>query len=382
MRAAVRSCSGEQSSIRIKEVAQPVAGDGQVLVRVMAVGVNPADWQVAAGWMDGARSSQGPVIVGHEFSGIVEHVGPGCSDVSEGDAVIGRTDSEVAGALAEYVAVDESTLVGKPARLDHIEASSIAMTGVTAWQALVEAAGLGKRQKVLVHAGAGGVGATAIQLARHLGAYVSSTCSDRNLYYVLDLGAHRSIDYSRGRFEEIASERDVVLDSIGGRVTLRSIQATREGGTVVSIADQWTHPEYVPTGLDAMAQAWLRWRCQRLARRRGVRWLCLRTRTDARALRAVADLYESGVLRPQVSRIFEFEEAGDAIAMSRGLRVRGKLVVAVDRKVGRDASPSEGVLWDSQASYRSVSSKREQDEDGALRPNGDEEATWSDRPAR
>jgi NADPH:quinone reductase-like Zn-dependent oxidoreductase len=284
--------------------------------------------------------------------------------------------------LAEYVAVDESTLVAKPARLGHIEAASIAMTGVTAWQALVEAADLGKKQKVLIHAGAGGVGATAIQLARHLGAYVSGTCSDRNLYYVLDLGAHRSIDYSRGRFEEIVSERDVVLDSIGGRVTLRSIQATREGGTVVSIADQWTRPEHVTTGLDAMTQAWLRWRCQWLARRRGVRWVCLRTRTDAGALRAVADLYQSGVLRPQVSRIFDFKETGDAIAMSRGLRVRGKLVVAVDGEVGRDASPSEGVLWDSHASYRSVSLKREQDKGGTSRSNGDEEATWGDRPVR
>ena len=196
----------------------------------------------------------------------------------------------------------------------------------------------------------------AIQLARHRGAWISATCSDRNLYYVLDLGVIRSIDYSRSAFETRAPERDVILDIVGGDNTARSIRSTKRGGTVVSLAGVADPALLARAGvpaLDVLGARWTTWGLRRLAKRRGVRWVWLQSRADGEQLAHIAELVVAGHLVPQIARIFPFKEVREALFLSSGGRMRGKYVVAVDPQAAVGQSPSENVLKDSRSLFSS-----------------------------
>src|SRR6266516_4327119 len=204
------------------ELPRPEPGPGELLVRVRAAGVNPLDYKIRDGAVKVLLPFSFPLILGTYLTGDVEAIGPGVTKFKLGDAVYSRLDNDRIGAFAEYAVVRESAAAMKPARLDYTQAASLPLVGLTAWQ-------------VLIHAGSGGVGTVAIQLAKHLGAQVTTTAGARNHALVKSLGADVAIDYQTSRFEAVVKDQDVVLDTQGGDTLLRSFEVVKPGGVVVTI---------------------------------------------------------------------------------------------------------------------------------------------------
>lgn len=225
-----------KAPMEMMELPRPEPGPGDVLVRVRAASVNPVDYKIRDGVVKLLLSYSFPLILGNDLAGDVEVVGPGVTRFKVGDAIYARLDKDRIGAFAEYALVRETAAAWKPARLDYVQAASLPLVGLTAWQALVDVAELQAGQKVLIHAGSGGVGSFAIQLAKHLGARVATTASAKNHALVKSLGADVAIDYKTIRFEEVARNQDVVFDTQAGGTLLRSFKAVKPGGVVVTIA--------------------------------------------------------------------------------------------------------------------------------------------------
>jgi len=290
------------------EVAEPEPGPGEVLVDMRAASVNPVDWKIRAGLLQKFFPMEMPVIPGRDGSGIVAALGDGVTGWQVGDAacfVAGRTNR---GTCAQRAAIDAGLLIAKPARVGHDEAAAFPLAGLTAWTALVETADVRRSQRVLIHAGAGGVGGIAIQLARHLGAEVAATCSAANLDYVRRLGADPAIAYDREDFATRLDDYDVVLDSIGGAVHRRSYEVLKPGGTLVYlIADP----------------------IEDLSERYGVTTRLAVIQEDRDRLAAVAALVESGAIVPQVGQVLPLAEAAAAHRLSESGNARGKIVLQV-----------------------------------------------------
>ena len=204
-------------------------------MRVRAASVNPVDYKIRDGVMKVLIPYSFPLILGSELAGDVEAVGSGVTKFKVGEAIYSRLDKDRIGAIAEYALVRESAAAKKPARLDYVQAASLPLVGLTAWQALIDLAHLQAGQKVLIHAGSGGVGTFAIQLAKHLRAQVATTASAKNHVLVKSLGADVAIDYKTTRFEEVAKDQDVIFDTQAGDTLLRSFEAVKPGGVVLTI---------------------------------------------------------------------------------------------------------------------------------------------------
>ena len=224
-----------KAPMEIMDLPRPEPGAGDLLVRVRAASVNPLDYKIRSGGVKVLIPYSFPLILGNDLAGDVEAVGAGVTKFNVGDAVYSRLDKDRIGAIAEYALMRESAAAKKPTRLDYVQAASVPLVGLTAWQALIDLAHLQAGQKVLIHAGSGGVGTLAIQLAKHLGAQVATTASAKNHTLVRSLGADLAIDYKTARFEEVAREQDVVFDTQGGETLLRSFDATKSGGVVVTV---------------------------------------------------------------------------------------------------------------------------------------------------
>ena len=287
----------------------PQPGTGDALVRVYATGITPAElsWSTTYEHPDG--SERIPSIPGHELSGVVEALGAEATGVKVGDEVYGLTDFPRDGAAAEYVAVQANDLAPKPKTLNHARAASIPLSGLTAWQALFDHAGLAKGQRILIHAGAGGVGTLALQLARWKGAYVVATASARNVRFVHELGANEVIDYTKGRFEEMVGDIDVVLDTVGGETYDRSWRVLRPHGMLVTIT--------VFSGVEETAKK---------HGRRGVAFIVKPSRIQ---LVGLGRLIDNGELHPVVEEILPLPEARRAFERGSRGHTRGKLVLRV-----------------------------------------------------
>lgn len=295
---------GGPEVLRLVDVERPEPGPTEVLVRVKAAGVNPTDWKLRAnpGWV-----GKPPFVLGWDVSGVVEQVGPGVALHKPGDEVFGMLRYPTGhGAYAEYVTAPARTFVRKPAALDFVQAAAVPLAGLTAWQALVDTAGVRAGQRVLVHAAAGGVGHLAVQLAKAHGAYVLGTASAAKHDFVRSLGADEVIDYREVDFAEAAGETDVVIDTIGGEYGPRSLATLREGGVLVSL---------VLSQLSELAAAG------------GVRTESMLVEPDHTALRGLADLLASGRLKVHVEQTFPLAEAGKAHELGETGRVTGKLVL-------------------------------------------------------
>ena len=341
-------------SIVIGDSPTPLPAAGELQVRVHAAGVNRFDGYMCHGKLNWLVGSTLPKVLGWEFSGEVSALGPDCHRFAVGDLVFGRVAGGRTGAFAEYLVIEEDLVAAKPERLSHVQAASLPMAGLAAWQALVEIADLGPEQKVLVQGGAGAVGCIAIQLARHRGAWVTATCSDRNLYYVIDLGVIRSVDYSRSHFEKRAPKRHVTLDLVSDEMTERSIRNTRPGGIVISLAGTPDPQLLRQSGADLLELAgprWRHWRLRNLAKRRDVRWKWMLSRADGAQLAEVADLVQAGAIEPQVARIFAFSDLREAVSNATSGRMRGKYVVAIDPSAAVGQSPNPNVLKDSRSLF-------------------------------
>lgn len=320
-----------KDGVRRVEVQPPAMGARDVLVRIHAASVNPLDRMVRDGEFRQLLRYRPPFVLGHDLAGVVAEVGSAVREFKPGDHVFARPRDLRIGTFAEAIAVDASDLAHKPATLSMEEAAAVPLVALTSWQALVERADVQPGQKVLVHAGAGGLGSTAIQLARHLGAHVATTANGKDSARLRALGADDVIDYTTTDFSTQLSGYDVVLDSIGGEHLERSMRVLRPGGLAISVvgppdprfATQLGRPILKPV-------MWLLSRRVRAkARRLGVRYQFLFMRASGEQLKTLASLYDAGALRPVVDRSFGFDDTLEAIAHVEHGRAKGKVVVVM-----------------------------------------------------
>ncbi len=299
---------GGHDVLALEEAPVPDISEDDVLIRVHAAGVNPVDWKVRAGYLEGMLSYHFPVILGWDVSGVVEKAGSEVTDKEVGEEVYAFTDISRDGAYADYVAVKAGFTALKPRSIDHVQAASIPLAALTAWQSLFDAADLTAGQTVLIHAAAGGVGSFAVQFARWKGARVIGTASARNRDYLIDLGAHEVVDYTQVPFEDAVSDVDVVLDAVAGETQDRSWQVLKEGGVLVSILGP---PD------------------EGKAAERGVRGVGVFVQPNGAQLGTIAGLIEEGHVRTSVTETFPLPEAARAHALSETEHVRGKIVLKI-----------------------------------------------------
>jgi NADPH:quinone reductase-like Zn-dependent oxidoreductase len=310
----------------------PTLGDDDVLVRVHAAGVNALDVKLRNGEFKRVLPYRLPLILGNDLAGTVLRVGARVTRFKPGDEVYARPGQARIGSFAEQIAVTQQALARKPANLSMEQAAALPLVALTAWQVLVEAAQLKPGQKVLIHAGSGGVGSIAIQLAKHLGAFVATTTSTGNVEWVKALGADVVIDYKRQDFTRELRDYDVVLSGLEAGTLERSVQILKPGGQLISISGPPT-PEFAAE----QGMAWplrqvlrllsrrIRKRCEAL----GVRYRFVFMRADGRQLEAITRLVEEGILTPVLDQVFAFEATEQALAAVAGGRSKGKVVVRV-----------------------------------------------------
>jgi alcohol dehydrogenase len=321
-----------KAPLELMELPRPEPGPGDLLVRVRAASVNPLDHKIRDGLVKVLCRYSFPLTLGNDLAGDVEAVGSGVSKFKVGDAVYSRLDQDRIGAFAEYALVRESAAAKKPERLDYVQAASLPLVGLTAWQALVDLARLQPRQKVLIHAGSGGVGTFAIQLAKHLGAEVATTASAKNHALVKSLGADLAIDYKTTRFEEAAREQDVVFDTQGGETLLRSFDAVKRGGVVVTVGGRPDAKFARAWGLSVplvWTLGFLNRKVDRRAKQTGARFEYLFMHASREQLQKIGALADQGIIKPILDRTFPLDAAAQAIAYVESGRAVGKVVVGV-----------------------------------------------------
>ena len=292
--------------LRLSEVPDPKAGPGEVVVDVHAASINAADYKVRLGGP--GHNLKFPHILGRDFSGVVSALGAGVSDVTVGDAVFGVTDQGTEGCYAEKLAINAAIIAKKPARLGHAEAAAMGLTSLTALWAVEDTAQLRPGETILIQGGAGGVAGFAIQLSKHLGANVITTASARNHDYVRSLGADRAIDYSTQDFTAAVHDCDVVFDTVGGEVQVRSYAVLKSGGRLVWIAA--APPGFQPT-------------------RKDVEVLRPNVKRDRMHLERMLALYDRGAVWPPAITRYSLADAAEAHRVSEGRHLQGKLVLMV-----------------------------------------------------
>lgn len=318
--------------MRSSDVPTPDVRGDDVLVEIHAAGVNPLDSKIRDGEFKLVLPYRLPLVLGNELAGVVVRVGPGVKRFKPGDEVYARVGKDRIGTFAEFIAVREDDLAMKPRGLTMEEAASIPLVGLTAWQALVELAQLQRGQRILVHAGAGGVGTFAIQLAKHLGAIVATTTSTANVELVRRLGADIVIDYKKDRFEETLRDFDVVLNSLDGQTLTKSLRVLKPGGKLISISGPPDEAFARQLGMGRMLRlvmSLMSFRIRRQARRRQIRYSFLFMKASGEQLRRIGSLIETGAVRPVLDRVFPFEATREAMAYVEKGRAKGKVVVRV-----------------------------------------------------
>ncbi|MET0781243.1 MAG: NADP-dependent oxidoreductase [Microbacterium sp.] len=329
--------------LREVDVDEPIVGDGDVLVQVEAAGLNQLDEKIRLGEFRQILPYRLPLILGNDLAGTVIAVGANVHGFARGDEVYGRPAKDRIGTFAERITVAEADLALKPASISMAEAGSLPLVALTAWQALVERGNVGPGQKVLIHAGAGGVGSIAIQLAKHLGATVATTASSANADFVRELGADIVIDYRSQDFERMLSGYDLVLDSLGGEVLEKSLRVLKPGGTVIGIAGP-PDPDFArEAGVSPvlrLAVAALSRKIRAQAKILGVTYEFLFMRASGDQLREITSLIDAGALRPIVGKVLPFEQTPQALqSLGRG-GIRGKAVVTVSRPLAVGLHPA------------------------------------------
>ncbi|THV37081.1 NADP-dependent oxidoreductase [Glycomyces buryatensis] len=316
--------------LELADVPEPVVGERDVLVQVQAAGLNPLDEKLRIGEFKTILPYQLPLVLGNDVAGTVIGVGSKVRGFRPGDEVYARPNEDRIGTFAERIAVAEDDLALKPRSVTMEEAGSLPLVALTAWQALVEKGHVRAGQKVLVHAGAGGVGSIAIQLAKHLGATVATTASAANADFVRELGADIVIDYRTQDFEQLLGGYDLVLDSLGGENLEKSLRVLKPGGKAISIAGppdaavarQLGANPVVRLAITAMSAG-----IRRRARKLGVTYEFLFMRASGAQLGEITALIDSGALRPIVGKTASFDQLPEALeALERG-GIRGKVVI-------------------------------------------------------
>jgi len=318
-----------KDGLRSVDVPKPQVGSRDVLVRARAASINPLDKMVRNGEFKQLLKYQRPFVLGHDVSGIVAEVGADVRGFATGDEVYARPRDLRIGTFAEFVAIDEEDVALKPKSLSHEEAAAVPLVALAAWQTLVELAQVKPGQKVLVHAGAGGLGSTVIQLAKHLGAYVATTAHTDDVERALALGADEVIDFTKSDFSKLLAGYDVVLDSLGGTNLEKSLTVLRRGGLAISVvgppdpsfAEQLGQPIMKPV------MALLSRKVRKQAKKLGVRYSFFFMKASGAQLTRLAALYDDGTLRPVLDRTFPFDQTLEAMAYVEQGRASGKIVI-------------------------------------------------------
>ncbi|MGA2485312.1 MAG: NADP-dependent oxidoreductase [Roseiarcus sp.] len=299
---------GDRSVLQFEDAPKPAIAPDEALVRVVAAAVNPIDWKIRQGHLKTMVPYVFPLTLGWDFSGVIEALGSEVSGLAVGDAVFSRPDIRRDGSYAEYVAVRAVEIARKPKTISHIEAASIPLVGITAWETIVSVGNLVAGQKALIHAASGGVGSLAVQIAKSRGAHVVATTSSANIELVRSLGADQVIDYRNQRFTDKVKDVDVVVDTVGGDVQASSWSVLRRGGILVSTVS-------VPSIERAAAL--------------GVRSAFVLISPNAAVLDQLAGLVDAGKLRPLIGGEFALRNVADAHALSESGRTVGKIVLYV-----------------------------------------------------
>ncbi|WP_138420390.1 NADP-dependent oxidoreductase [Aquibacillus sediminis] len=308
MKAIVINEYGSKEKLKEQEVPTPQIKDNQVLVEVYATSINPIDWKLREGYLRQMLDFSFPIILGWDVAGVITEVGRNVTKFKVGDEVFARPDTTANGTYAEYTAVDEDLLAKKPTNISYEQAASIPLAGLTAWQCLVDEVKLKHGEHVLIHAGAGGVGSLAIQFAKHIGAHVATTASEKNEIYVKELGADQFINYRTQQFEEELEKVDAVVDTMGGEILDKSFQVLKPGGRIVTIAGQ---PK------------------QELATQHQVKATSYWLTPNGQQLSQIGELLEKGIVKPQVGHVFNFSEneLREAHKLSETHHAKGKIVI-------------------------------------------------------
>lgn len=296
------------TDIEIADIDPPELKDDSVLIAVHAASVNPIDYILQSGAMKEMIPLEFPHIMGFDVSGEITEVGKAVTGFKVGDAVFARANQQDAGAIAQTARLKATEMALKPENISHQEAASVPLAGLTAWQALISKANLKSGDKVLIHAGSGGVGTLAIQIAKHFGAHVATTCSVRNADLVRNLGADVVIDYKTEAFDEVLSDYDIVFDMMGGETLNRSFKVLKQGGTLVSIKGQDT---------------------ENLASEYGVRFEWVFMEPDGAMLADLGALIKDGAVKPVIDSVYPMKETAKAYEALKDGHAVGKIVIAV-----------------------------------------------------
>ena len=324
---------GKNETLQLSEINEPTIIENEVLVQIYSAGVNLLDSLIRNGEFKIFLPYKTPFINGHDLAGVVKKVGSNVTKFKLGDEVYSRPSDFRIGTFAEYIAVNEDDLALKPKNISMEEASSIPLIGLTSWQALVEIAGLKKGQKVFIQAGSGGVGTFAIQLAKHIGAFVATTTSTSNIELVKSLGADLVIDYKKEDFASILTDYDVVLHSNKEvKVLENSLKILKPGGTLISLTGPPTAELAKKLGLAWYIQLimnFLSLSVRRKAKKLNVNFRFLFMRAEGKQLSEITSLIEAGKIRPVIDKVFPFEQTNEAMSYVETGRAKGKVIVKV-----------------------------------------------------
>jgi NADPH:quinone reductase-like Zn-dependent oxidoreductase len=319
-----------KGSGRLGQMPEPELRPDDVLVEVHVAGVNPLDSKIRTGEFKLLLPYRLPLILGNEAAGVVLRVGSDVQRFKPGDAVYARPDKDRIGTFAELIAINQADVALKPKTLSMEKAGSIPLVALTAWQALVDRAKLKRGEKVLIHAGSGGVGTIAIQLAKHLGALVATTTSSSNVDFVKSLGADVVVDYKNDDFEKTLRDYDAVLNSLDAQTLRKSLNVLKPGGKLISISGP-PDPEFARE----MEMNWgvrqvmrlMSYRIRKDAKRRRVSYSFLFMKASGNQLREIGRLIDEQEIRPVVDRVYPFESIAEALAYVETGRAKGKVVV-------------------------------------------------------
>lgn len=333
MKAFIVKRYGKKEKLHLTDWSEPIVKENDVLVQIHSAGVNLLDSLIRNGEFKLFLPYKPPFVNGHDVAGVVTKVGSKVSKFKVGDEVYSRPSDYRVGTFAEYISIDENDVALKPKNLTMDEAGSVPLVGLTAWQALVEIGNVKKGQKVFIQAGSGGVGTLAIQLAKHLGAYVASTTSTANVALVKSLGADLVIDYKKEDFEDNLKDYDFVLHSNRDpKILEQSLRILKSGGKLVSLVGPPT-PEFaeeigLPWHLKLITKL-ISFSAKKKAKKLNTTFKFLFMRAEGNQLGEITKLIEAGIIKPVIDKVFPFEQTNEALAYVETGRVKGKVIVKV-----------------------------------------------------
>lgn len=321
-----------KAPMRLAEMPTPEINEFEVLAEIHAASINPIDFKIRDGKVRLLIQYKMPLILGNDFSGVIVKVGKKVTRFKVGDEIYARPRKSKIGTFAEYISIHEDDIALKPKNLSFEEAASIPLVGLTSYQALHDIMQLQKGQKILIHAGSGGVGTFAIQLAKAMGATVATTASEAGANLVTSLGADKVINYKKENFEAILKNYDAVFDTLGGKTLEKSFKIIKNGGNIVTVSGRPNArfaKEYGSGWWKTLLFSAASRKLTALEKKHHAQYSFLFMKPSGDQLRIIADLIESGSIKPVIDRTFSFEEAEKAMKYAESGRAKGKIIVKI-----------------------------------------------------